>query len=54
MRKRPFQLEDEMRADYAEVMLKALKDECGLYPTEQEFYALKEAFMEALRGKIRF
>ena len=53
MKRRPFQLEEELREELAEVMLKALKDEGGIFPTEQEHYKLKEAFMDALRGNLR-
>lgn len=52
MNRRPFQLENELREEFADIMLKALKDEAGFYPTEQDYYKLKEKFMDALQGHI--
>lgn len=48
-----YRLKEALLAHLAEVMLQALKDDGGIYPTEKEYYELKEAFMSVLQGKLR-
>lgn len=53
MSERTLRLKEELLAELAEAMIVTLKNEGGIYPTEQEHYKLKEKLMDALQGNIR-
>ena len=50
MTDRCHQLREELLAEYADIMLLALRKEAGVFLTADEFYKAKEKVMDALKG----
>lgn len=50
MTSRVMQLKEELLAEYADIMLLALRKEAGLFLSVDDFYKAKEKIMDALRG----
>ena len=53
MTDRAVRLKESLLDEYAEIMLAALKEQCGIYLHAEERIKLKEALMLALDGRVR-
>ena len=50
MSDRAYQLREELLAEYADIMLLALRKEAGVFLGTDEYYKAKEKVMDALKG----